>query len=368
MINNKTICLCLIVKNEAKVIHRLIRSCKHIIDYYVICDTGSSDNTIEVIKKEMGDVKGEIHERKWIGFDVNRTELMEFAYKKSDYLLIADADEEFLITDDFYKEDFTYDWYHFRYVGEMDYTRIHLVNANLKWVYKGKLHEYIDSDECGESSELSSITTLHHDDGSSMLREDKIKRDIEILKKAIISEPKNERNYFYLGQTYSDNKEYQKAIIYYEKRVELGGWEEEVYYSMFKIGIMHYYLKNINTAIIKLLEAYSYRPSRFETLYMLGIIYREQNKYHLARLFQVELLNMKYPSTDILFIDRTSRDYLSDYELAICYYWMGDYETAKVHALVIKNKKDVPEDIVEQNEKNYNFIIDKIEEIKKGSQ
>jgi tetratricopeptide (TPR) repeat protein len=365
MINNKTICLCLIVKNEAKVIHRLIRSCKHFIDYYVICDTGSSDNTIEVIKKEMGDIKGEIYERKWIGFDVNRTELMGFSYKKSDYLLIADADEEFIITDDFYNENFTYDWYHFRYVGDLDYTRIHLVNANIKWRYLGKLHEYIDYVDNSQSSqtlELNTIKVLHHDDGSSMLRTDKILRDIKILKQAIKDEPNNERNYFYMAQTYNDNKEYEKAIIYYEERIKRGGWEEEVYYSMLQIGISYYYLKKIDKAIIKFIDTYSFRPTRFESLYMLGVIYREQNKFHFARLVYEEVLNMPYPK-DILFIDKTCREYLADYELAICYYWMEDYEKAKFHALLVDNKNNIPEEIYEQNKKNLKFILDKINTI-----
>ena len=128
MIDNKTISLCLIVKNESEIITRLIRSCKSIIDYYIIVDTGSNDNTIDIIKQEMGDINGEIHERKWINFGHNRTELMELCHNKTDLLLLADADEEFIITDDFLKEKISYDWYYIKYVGELDYGKIRLVN------------------------------------------------------------------------------------------------------------------------------------------------------------------------------------------------------------------------------------------------
>jgi len=38
-----------IVKNESKIIKRLLDSCKNLIDYISICDTGSTDNTVEVI-------------------------------------------------------------------------------------------------------------------------------------------------------------------------------------------------------------------------------------------------------------------------------------------------------------------------------
>ena len=43
------ICLNMIVKNEEKIICRLLKSVLPLIDTYCICDTGSTDNTIEVI-------------------------------------------------------------------------------------------------------------------------------------------------------------------------------------------------------------------------------------------------------------------------------------------------------------------------------
>ena len=46
-----TLCLNMIVKNESKIITRLLESVLPIIDTYCICDTGSTDNTIEVIEK-----------------------------------------------------------------------------------------------------------------------------------------------------------------------------------------------------------------------------------------------------------------------------------------------------------------------------
>ena len=45
-----TLCLNMIVKNESAIITRLFKSVLPIIDSYCICDTGSTDNTIEIIK------------------------------------------------------------------------------------------------------------------------------------------------------------------------------------------------------------------------------------------------------------------------------------------------------------------------------
>ena len=47
---NIKIVLNMIVKNESKIIVRLLQSVYKLIDAYCICDTGSTDDTIEVIE------------------------------------------------------------------------------------------------------------------------------------------------------------------------------------------------------------------------------------------------------------------------------------------------------------------------------
>src|SRR6186713_3482430 len=97
------ICLNMIVKNEVKVLPRLIRSVKDYIDYYVIVDTGSTDDTIALIRREMAGygIEGEVHERPWVNFGVNRQQALELAVEanKADWLLFIDADEELGVSD-----------------------------------------------------------------------------------------------------------------------------------------------------------------------------------------------------------------------------------------------------------------------------
>ena len=94
----KTICLVMIVKDESHIIeetlNNIIKNFK--IDYWVICDTGSSDNTREIIKSFFNNknIPGELYDEKWRDFGYNRTKALEFAYNKSDYLLIFDADDK----------------------------------------------------------------------------------------------------------------------------------------------------------------------------------------------------------------------------------------------------------------------------------
>lgn len=366
MERNKSICLCSIVKNESKTIKRLIESCKSFIDYYVIVDTGSTDDTKEIITSlmELYNIPGEIHDRPWVNFGHNRSELMAIAYDKSDYLLLADADFEYKVSDSFDKSTLKYDWYHLRYLGDIDFAQILFVSGKKKWRYIGVTHEYIIAEGCGESPELLDIKVLHHADGGT--RADKLTRDRDLLEKAILDNPADTRNYFYLAQTYANMKEYEKAAKYYEERAKRGGWPEEVYYSLFQIGVMQYHMKNMNNAIMQLNEAYSFRPTRFEALYMLAVIYREQKKYHFARLLQEEVLNMPYPANDKLFIHNTNQRYGADFELGICYYWMGQYEKALQHALKVRTLENVPQFISKQNEDNIKFINEKLKRKETG--
>ena len=69
------ICLNMIIKNESKIITRLLDSLLFFIDYYVICDTGSTDNTIEVLEEYFKDkeIKGKIIQKKFENFGTTRT-------------------------------------------------------------------------------------------------------------------------------------------------------------------------------------------------------------------------------------------------------------------------------------------------------
>ena len=69
------ICLNMIVKNEEKVITRLLESVINIIDSYCICDTGCTDNTIEVMRTffEKHNKKGKFVNEPFRDFGYNRT-------------------------------------------------------------------------------------------------------------------------------------------------------------------------------------------------------------------------------------------------------------------------------------------------------
>jgi glycosyltransferase involved in cell wall biosynthesis len=256
----------MIVKNESKVLKRLIDSCINIIDYYVIIDTGSTDDTIELLNKLLKKKKGEMHQRPWVNFGFNRTELMALSYGKADYILLADADNEYIIRN-FDKNVLVSDYYYLKYEGSLSWMNIFIVKGDIHWYYKGHVHEYIVVNGYSNGGCIDSIKIIHHGDGGNPNRD-----DIKILLNAIKEDPDDARNYFYLAQSYKDVGDYANALIYYKKRILMDGWNEEVFYSLYQSGLMLYNLGEIDKAIITLMNSYNYRPSRFEPLYFIGWI------------------------------------------------------------------------------------------------
>src|SRR5258706_14627056 len=91
----------MIVKDEAPVIERCLKSVLPIIDYWIICDTGSTDGTQDIVRNFFaGHGKlGELNERPWKDFAYNRSEALALARDKADYSLIIDADDALEIPD-----------------------------------------------------------------------------------------------------------------------------------------------------------------------------------------------------------------------------------------------------------------------------
>ena len=226
-------CLCMIVKNEAGVLARCLRSCRDLIDCWVICDTGSSDGTQELIARELEGIPGELHRHEWVDFGHNRSALMELAAGRADYLLLIDAD--MTVVQSAPLGGLTADAYMLRQGDErFDYRNKRLVRGDLRWRYVGVTHEYLSCLDVERTVErLDALAIDDHGDGGS--KADKFERDRALLKAELREHPDNERAMFYLAQTQrdlgtqtGDPRALAAARDLYERRASMGGWEEEV--------------------------------------------------------------------------------------------------------------------------------------------
>mgnify|MGYP003337594617 FL=1 len=140
-----TICLNMIVKNEAHVIERCLSSVKPFISSWAILDTGSTDNTPELVRRALKGVPGVFAEHEWQGFAGSRNRALDLARQsKADYILFLDADAEFQAPEG-WSPSLDSDALHLRHVlGDYEYWKPILVRASLPWRWKAQIHEYLD--------------------------------------------------------------------------------------------------------------------------------------------------------------------------------------------------------------------------------
>ena len=192
----KTIGLCLIVKDESHVIKRCLDSVKRLIDYVLIVDTGSTDNTVEVIEEwlKSNNIPGQVLSESWQNFAYNRT----FALSKLreiewvDYALMIDADETLSFNEDFdllgFKQEMTYDVYNIttNMWGNL-YERPQITTNKKVCEYVGVVHEFLSLSNLSTSS-VSGFENRPIQDSARNKSGNKFLKDIELLEDAISKE------------------------------------------------------------------------------------------------------------------------------------------------------------------------------------
>lgn len=312
----KTICLCMIVKDESAVIERCLASMKGLIDCWVICDTGSSDDTVDRILSALAGIPGELHRCPWINFGANRTEALNLAKGKADYMLVIDADMTIHYEPNA-KRGLSADSYLLRYSGELDYRQRLLLSGRRSYHYIGAVHEYVEVPAGERTDILDTITVTHHGDGKA--RPGKLQRDLEALKQSFAVDPTNPRTVFYLAQTYRDLGRVDEAIESYEMRAAMGGWDEEVFYALYQAALLvDKHTGDWGMAFQAFVRAWEYRPSRLEPIYHIVNRLRRRREYHTASLFARPAVVQPYPSSDILFVHRWVYTYGLPLEYALC--------------------------------------------------
>jgi len=318
-----TICLNMIVKNESKIITRLFDSILPIIDCYCICDTGSTDNTVEIIEKYFKEknINGKIISEPFKDFGHNRTVALKAAHKMATYLLFLDADMKLQISKDFNKENLSADVYLIRQgATDFKYFNVRLIKANLDVKCVCPTHEYY---ELPPNCKQERLFSLFIDDvGDGGCKENKFKRDVRLLEEGLKKEPNNGRYYFYLANSYFNIGDSKKALQYYSKRIEIGGWDEEIYYSYFRLGKTYLRMGLENEAVITWLNGYNFYPRRTECVYQLVNYYRERGKNNIAYSFYKIGTSIPYPTNNVLFIHENMYHTLFDYELSIIAYYL----------------------------------------------
>ncbi len=357
----KTVCLNMIVKNESAIIERCLSSVKPFIDYWVIVDTGSTDETKEIIQNFLQDVPGTLHERSWINFEENRNQALSLAQGKADYILFIDADEELIFSTLPDKTLLTQDFYYIvsKYFG-MNYKRVQLVQASLDWRWQGVIHETLKSSLAHSNATLEGVFNKVLPEGNRSKDPEKYIKDAHLLEQALIKDPFNTRYTFYLAQSYKDAGLYDLAIQTYFKRISLGGFSEEVFWSLYQIAILQELSNQPSSIFIQSYKiALNHSPLRIEPLYRLINYYRRQSNFLTAYE-----LSLSFPkntqSSPVLFEETWMHEYGLLLEKAFCALKLNNYLEANLIYNHLLAQDSLPLEIQSHIKHNLS-IIDQIQ-------
>jgi hypothetical protein len=126
---------------------------------------------------------------------------------------------------------------------------------------------------------------------------------------------------FYLGQTYHSLGRWKDSINMYKLRIAAGGWEEEIWYSMYMIAQCYLALEQPEKFEAWMVRAYKYRPSRAEPLYKLAKYFREKSDHYKAFAYVKKGRGIQV-SNDSLFVEKNVYAGLFDYEATILHYYL----------------------------------------------
>ncbi len=327
-----SICLNMIVKDESHVILRCLESVKDVIDYWVISDTGSTDGTQQIIRDffTRHQIPGELHEHPWKHFAHNRNLVLDLARDKADYLFMMDADDEFIHPPGFQFAHLTEGSYYINCILHgVTYARRHLIRTDLPWKWNGVIHETLECSHPFTTPVYPEGHIVASTEGARGQNPDRFKADIAVLKAALVEEPDNTRYQFYLAQSYRDDGNLEQALQEYQKRAEMGGWEEEVYFSLFEVGRIQARLGKPQSQVLEsLLQAYAYRPRRLEALYHAVRICRHKGHYQLGYHLGHAAVDTPLPD-DVLFVSASIYEWQFKDEIAVCASWIQRKPEAK---------------------------------------
>tara|TARA_R100001163_G_C5067406_1_gene206496 strand:- start:152 stop:1417 length:1266 start_codon:yes stop_codon:yes gene_type:complete len=345
--NRPSICFTTMCKNEEHCIKDTLESIVNYIDYWVVYDTGSTDDTLGVIQDFFieKNIPGKLYQEEWQGFDKSKTEMFKKAKGICDYILHIDADD--LIVGDliFTNADAGKDQYYFNTKrGVSDYKSIVLWNGQLEWKWCGVAHttvKCLNPPKNGvKVADLSDRPFYLHsrDTGSRSHDPEKYYKDALRLKKqfwdTIIDDPDslNTRSIFYCAQSYFDSHYWKEAAQWYSLYTKLTKtWYEERYESFMRIAFCLQQLKDLdNPMIIKCFEtAINIIPERAEAYYHLGHFYNKQKKWDLGYKYLKTAYDKDHDYCQkkyVLFVNKRCYGKWVCDELSVSCYWLGKIE------------------------------------------
>lgn len=327
-----SISLCMIVKNEERVLKRCLDSVKDIVDEIIIVDTGSHDKTKDIAKK----YTDKIYDFKWED-DFSKARNFSFSKATKEYILWLDADDVILNED---KEkllelkssldknvDIVMMKYNIAYDknGEATYSynRERLVKRDKEYKWVSPVHEVI----------VPSGNIIFSDIAISHKKEKKTysKRNLNIFKNMIKKGKKLDarQQYYYARELYYHSMYYQ-AIQEFNKFFNRNdGWIENKISACLDMYNCYQALKDEENSLKILFKSFEYDIPRASVCCNIAKHFYLIGNYNTA-IFWYDLATKLKPRLETgAFEDLDCYNYIPYLGLCVCYDKLKKYDIAK---------------------------------------
>ena len=320
-----------IAKNEAHFVNRWVDSMQE-ADEIIVLDTGSTDDTVEKLKKR--NVK--VYEKKiypW-RFDTARNEALALVPKDADICVSTDLDEVFVpgwreILEKNWQEQnptrarYTYNWK----LDEQNNPRVtflaNKIHNRTDYHWQNPVHEVLTSKT--EEKEIEVPIVLNHYPDPTKSRSSYL----PLLEISVEEDPENDRNLHYLGREYMFYQKWDDCIktLHRHLNCKNATWKDERCASMRFLGRAYQAKGYLEEAENWWQRAIKEAPYLREGYIELAGLYVSQNKYQEA----YELLSKAYE------IKEKSKSYINEefawndafYDLfSLAAFYTGRYQEA----------------------------------------
>lgn|SRR5574344_1146276 len=337
----KKISVCMIVKNEEKVLVRCLDCVKKIADEIVIVDTGSTDKTTEIAKK----YTQKVYYLKWQD-DFSFARNFSIQMCTCDYIMWIDADDTISKKNidkiNKLKETMQSDTYMMKYqvsfdeknIPTFEFYRERILKNCASCRFSGFIHEAIVP--FGKIEYLD-ISIEHH----KIEKERDKKRNLKIYNKHLkIGEKFNAREVFYYSRELFYNGYYKKTIQMLKRFLKFKDkFLPNTIDAFVTISDCYLYQNNFFEAKKYLYESFNYAVPNAYILSKIGQIFIKQNELKNAIFWYKSALNSQKNENNGEFFQKDYYDFIPYLQLSFCYYYIGDYQNfQKYHNLAKKIK------------------------------